>query len=132
MDRHFTPISEEDQHGSSDTTSYDDLPTVTPVVRTFTDTIQRQNAENEAPKEKILKLQATLNNTREELNETTETLVANINHQQDPAISHSMPRSIPSSPLGLTPRLPRPQDVAYQAALKDQQDNKTLETAEEL
>jgi hypothetical protein len=65
MDRPLTPISEDDQHGSSDTTSYEDLPTVTPVVRTFTDTIQRQNAENEALKKKILKLQATLNNTRE-------------------------------------------------------------------
>jgi hypothetical protein len=102
MDRHLTPISEDDQHGSLDTTSYDDLPTVTPVVRTFTftDTIQRQNAENEALKKKILKLQATLNNAREELNETTEALVAsaNVNRQQDPAVSHSMPRSIPSAP----------------------------------
>jgi hypothetical protein len=43
-----------------------------------------------------------------------------------------MPRSIPSSPLGLTPRVPQPQDVAYQAALKDQQDNNAKETAEEL
>jgi molecular chaperone GrpE (heat shock protein) len=71
MDRSLTPIREDDQLGSSDTTPYEDLPTVTPVVRTFTDTIQRQNAENEALKKKILKLQATLNNTREELNETT-------------------------------------------------------------
>jgi hypothetical protein len=39
---------------------------------------------------------------------------------------------MPSSPLGLTPRVPRPQDVAYQAALKDQQDNNAKQTAEEL
>jgi hypothetical protein len=60
MDRPLAPISEDDQHGSSETTSYEDLPTVTPVVRTFTNTIlvQRQNAENEALKKKILKLQA--------------------------------------------------------------------------
>ena len=132
MDRPLTPISEDDQHGSSDTTPYEDLPTVTPVVRTFTDTIQRQNAENEALKKKILKLQATLNNTREELNETTEALVANVNRQHDPTVSHSRPMSMPASPLGLTPRVPRPQDVAYPAALKDQQENKALETADEL
>ena len=53
MDRSLTPIREDDQLGSSDTTPYEDLPTVTPVVRTFTDTIQRQNAENEALKKKI-------------------------------------------------------------------------------
>jgi hypothetical protein len=132
MDRPLTPISEDEQHGSSDTTSYEDLPTVTPVVRTFTDTIQRQNAENEALKKKILKLQATLNNTREELHETTEALVANTTRQHDPPVSHSRSMALPSSPLGLTPRVPRPQDVAYQEALKDQQDNKALETAEEL
>jgi hypothetical protein len=57
MDRPLTPITEDDHHGSSDTTPYAELPTVTPVVRTFTDTIQRQNAENEALKKKILKLQ---------------------------------------------------------------------------
>jgi hypothetical protein len=82
----------------------------------YLSTVPRQNAENEALKKKILKLQATLNNTREELNETTEALVANVNRQHDPTVSHSRPMSMPASPLGLTPRVPRPQDVAYQAA----------------
>jgi hypothetical protein len=131
MDRPLTPIREDDQHGSSETTPYDDLPTVTPVVRTFTDTIQRQNSENEALKRKILKLKATLNNTRDELTETTEALVANVNSQHDSTASRPRPMSMSASPLGLTPRVPRPQDVAYQAALKDQKDNKASETAEE-
>ncbi len=33
--------------------------------------------------------------------------------------------AIPSSPLGLTPRVARPQDVAYQAALKQRQAEQT-------
>ena len=132
MDRPLTPINEDDHHGSSDTTPYEELPTVTPVVRNFTDTIQRQNAKNEALKRKILKLQATLNNTRDELNETTEALVANVNRQHDTTVSRPRPMPMPASPLGLTPRVPRPQDVAYQEALKEQQDNKALETADEL
>ena len=130
MDRSLTPISEDDHQGSSDTTSYDDLPTVTPIVRTFTDTIKKQNAENEALKKKILRLQATLNNTRDELNETTEALVANVNTPHDPT-ARVRPLSMPASPLGLTPRVPRPQDVAYQAALQDHKEHKALETAEE-
>ena len=130
MDRSLTPIREDDPHGSSEATSYEDLPTVTPIVRTFTDTIQKQNAENEALKKKILRLQATLNNTRDELNETTEALVANVNTPHDPT-ARFRPLSIPASPLGLTPRVPRPQDVAYQAALQDHKEHKALETAEE-
>jgi hypothetical protein len=38
---------------------------------------------------------------------------------------------VPSNPLGLTPRLPRPQDVAYQASLKGQEAHIARETVEE-
>ncbi len=39
--------------------------------------------------------------------------------------------SVPSSPLGLTHRLPRSQDVAYQAALKGKHDTTARQTVEE-
>jgi hypothetical protein len=38
---------------------------------------------------------------------------------------------VPSSPLGLTSRLPRPQDDAYQAVLKGQHDTTARQTVEE-
>ena len=118
----LSPVSEEDQYTSSSiATSSEDLPTVTPITRTFTATIEKQNEENEKLRKKIAKLQATLRATRDDLNETAEVLAANVSRTHRPSTPPlSMP--VPSSPLGLTPRLPRPQDVAYQAALKGQQD----------
>jgi hypothetical protein len=126
----LSPVSEEDQYTSSSiATSSEDLPTVTPITRTFTATIEKQNEENEKLRKKIAKLQATLRATRDDLNETAEVLAANVSRTHRPSTPPlSMP--VPSSPLGLTPRLPRPQDVAYQAALKGQQDT-TQKTVEE-
>jgi ABC-type transporter Mla subunit MlaD len=122
MHRSLSPVSEDDQHtSSSSATSSEDLPTVTPITRTFTATIERQNDENEKLRKKIAKLKATLQATRDELNDTAEVLAANVSSTHRPSTPPlSMP--VPSSPLGLTPRLPRPQDVAYQAALKGQKD----------
>jgi hypothetical protein len=54
MHRSLSPVSEEDQHTSSSiATSSEDLPTVTPITRTFTATIERQNDENEKLRKKI-------------------------------------------------------------------------------
>ena len=127
----LSPVSEEDQYiSSSIATSSEDLPTVTPITRTFAATIEKQNEENEKLRKKIAKLQATLRATRDDLNETAEVLAANVSRTHRPSTPPlSMP--VPSSPLGLTPRLPRPQDVAYQAALKGQQDTTAQKTVEE-
>ena len=131
MHRSLSPVSEDDQHTSSSlATSSEDLPTVTPITRTFTATIERQNDENEKLRKKIAKLKATLQATRDELNDTAEVLAANVSSTHRPTTPPlSLP--VPSSPLGLTPRLPRPQDVAYQAALKGQQDTTAQKTVEE-
>ncbi len=130
MHRSLSPVNEDDQHTSSSTAiSSEDLPTVTPITRTFTAMIERQNDENEKLRKKIAKLKATLQATRDELNDTAEVLAANVSSTHRPSTPPlSLP--MPSSPLGLTPRLPRPQDVAYQAALKGQQDT-TQKTVEE-
>ncbi len=91
------------------------------MARTFSATIDRQNEENDKLRKKIAKLQATLKATRDDLNDTAEVLAANVSSTHRPS-TPPLPLPVPSSPLGLTPRLPRPQDVAYQAALKGQQD----------
>ncbi len=41
------------------------------------------------------------------------------NKTENTASTYTPKVAIPSSPLGLTPRVPRPQDVAYQAALHE-------------
>jgi hypothetical protein len=133
MDRPLSPVGENDHlTSSSEATLHEDLPTVTPMLRTFSSTIDRQNAENEALRKQIAKLKTKLQTTRDELHETAEVLAANVNNTHRPAQSPPSPsRPVPSSPLGLTPRIPRPQDVAYQAALKDQQDTTARQTVEE-
>jgi hypothetical protein len=79
MHRSLSPVSEDDQHSSSSSaTSSEDLLTVTPITRTFTATIERQNDENEKLRKKIAKLKATLQATRDELNDTAEVLAANV------------------------------------------------------
>ncbi len=131
MHRSLSPVSEDDQHtSSSSATSSEDLPTVTPITRTFTATIERQNDENEKLRKKIAQLQATLKATRADLHDTAKVLAANVSRAPHPS-TPPMSLPVPSSPLGLTPRLPRPQDVAYQTALKGQQTNIARETAEE-
>ncbi len=52
--------------GSSDTTEYEDLP---PKVRSFIDTVQRQNMENRMLQEKIAQLTEKLNEKEQELND---------------------------------------------------------------
>ena len=61
-------ISEETVHvqASSDTTEYEDLP---PKVRSFIDTVQRQNMENRMLREKIAQLTEELNEKEQELND---------------------------------------------------------------
>ncbi len=101
----LSQVSEEDQYTSSSiATSSEDLPTVTPITRTFTATIERQKEENEKLRKKIAKLQATLRATRDDLNETAEVLAANVSRKLTHRPSTpplSMP--VPSNPLGLTP-----------------------------
>ncbi len=131
MHRSLSPVSEEDQHtSSSSATSSEYLPTVTPITRTFTATIERQNDENEKLRKKIAQLQATLKATRDDLHDTAEVLAANVSRAHRPS-TPPLSLLVPSSPLGLTPRLPRPQDVAYHTVLKGQQTNIAKETAEE-
>jgi hypothetical protein len=131
MYRSLSPVREEDQNTSSSiATSSEDLPMVTPMTRSFSATIDKQNAENEQLRKQIAKLKATLQATRDELTDTAEVLATNVSSTHRPSTPPlSIP--VPSSPLGLTPRLPRPQDVAYQAALKGQHDTAARQTVEE-
>ena len=133
MHRNLSPIGENDHlTSSSDATSYDDLPMVTPKVRTFDDTTQRQNAENAQLRKQLLAYQEKENKLHDRVQELEELTAALVNptgrNPTDKTENNSETRTsasaftpqaaIPSSPLGLTPRVPRPQDVAYQAALK--------------
>jgi hypothetical protein len=106
---------------------------VTPKVRTFDDTTQRQNAENAQLRKQLLaykEKEDKLHDRVQELEELTAALVNstgrnptdktenNTNETRTSASAFTPQAAILSSPLGLTPRVPRPQDVAYQAALK--------------
>ena len=130
MHRSLSPIGENDHlTSSSDATSYEDLPMVSPKVRTLDDITQRQNAENAKLRKQLLAYQekeAQLSDRVQELEELTTALTSNTgrnptNKTENTASTYTPKVAIPSSPLGLTPRAPRPQDVAYQAALKKQQ-----------
>ena len=58
MHRSLSPIDENDHPtSSSEATLNDDLPTVTPMLRTFTDTTRRQNAENAKLRKQLLAYQ---------------------------------------------------------------------------
>ena len=127
MNRSLSPIGENDHlTSSSEATLHDDLPTVTPMLRTFTDTTQRQNAENAKLRKQLLAYQekeAQLSDRVQELEELTTALTSNTgrnptNKTENTASTYTPKVAIPSSPLGLIPRVPRPQDVAYQAALQ--------------
>jgi hypothetical protein len=137
MHRSLSPIGENDHlTSSSAATSYEDVPMVSPKVRTFDDTTQRQNAENAKLRKQLLAYQEKedkLNDRVQDLEELTAALVnptgrnptdktAHTTNETRSTTSAFTPHAaIPSSPLGLTPRVPRPQDVAYQAALKQSQ-----------
>ncbi len=145
MDRTLDTINEDDTDlntNSSDSTG-DNLPTVTPKQRSFADTVQNQNRDNKALREKILhdkiaQLQEELNETEQALDYNATDHYAGRNPPEKTANTNTAftPRAaIPSSPLGLTPRVPRPQDVAYQAALKQmqaEQIEKDISTVDEL
>ena len=58
MDRPLSPIGEHDHLTSSYAAPmHDDLPTVTPMLRTFEETTQRQNAENAKLRKQLLAYQ---------------------------------------------------------------------------
>jgi hypothetical protein len=137
MNRSLSPIGEHDHlTSSSEATLHNDLPTVTPMLRTFTETTQRQNAENAKLRKQLLAYQdkeAHLTDRIQELEELTAALVsttgrnptdktANTANDTRTSVPAFTPHAaIPSSLLGLTPQAPRPQDVAYQAALNQKQ-----------
>ncbi len=81
MNRPLSPIGEHDHLiSSSEATSYADLPTVTPMLRTFEDTTQRQNAENAKLRKQLLSYQqkeAQLSDRVQELEELTTALTSN-------------------------------------------------------
>ena len=122
----LSPIDENDTDPRGRSEPYEDLPLVTPKVRTLSETTQRQNAENAMLRQQLLQFKAKeeqLNARVHELEELTDTLVdtagRNPPDKTESNKSFFTPwAAIPSSPLGLTPRVPRPQDIAYQAALK--------------
>jgi hypothetical protein len=133
----LSPIDEDDKDPSGRSAQYEDLPLVTPKVRTLTDTMQRQNAKNAILRKQLMQYkdkEEQLNARVQELEELTDTLVDNAgrNPPEKTANNNSAftPRAaIPFSPMGLTPRVPRPQDIAYQATLKQQQAEQTKEAA---
>ena len=74
MDRTLDTINEDDTDlytSSSDTTG-DNLPTVTPKQRSFADTVQKQNRDNKALREKILR--EKIAQLQEELYDTEQAL----------------------------------------------------------
>ncbi len=97
-------ISEEIVHvqGSSDTTKYVDLPPETPQVRSFADTVQRQNMENRILREKIAQLTEELNEKEQELNDKDSyaDYVGRTPTQQNPV--KTVQQATPPSPHGLT------------------------------
>ena len=153
MDRSLATINEEetDLNTSSSATTGDTLPTVTPKQWSFADTIKKQNRENMALREKILR--EKIAQLQEELYDTEQALDYNDKDpyggrtpsQQKPVDPYggrtpSQQNPVPSSPAtysphGLTPRVPRPQDLAYQAALQQeaaQETDKALNQADQL
>ncbi len=124
MHRSLSPIGENDHLTSSfEARSYEDLPTVTPMLRTFEETTQRQNAENAKLRKQFLAYQekeAQLSDRVQELEELTTALTSNTgrnstNKTENTASTYTPKVAIPSSPLGLTPRVPRPQDDRWGA-----------------
>jgi hypothetical protein len=137
MHRSLDTISEDDEQvrtGSTDTTAteYFDLPEVAPKTRSFDPaTIRRQNEAKLALREKL-----DLQQTHEQAIDETESFRRNVG--QTPTKQRSVP-SLPHdtrlTPHGLNPRIPRPQDVAYQEALgneKGKENNQAIENQKHL
>ncbi len=108
----LSPIDENDKDPRGRSEPYEDLPLVTPKVRTLSETTQRQNAENAMLRQQLLQLkekEEQLHARVQELEELTDTLVdtAGRNPPDKTAstnIAFTPRAAIPSSPLGLTPR----------------------------
>ena len=103
-------ISEEIVHvqGSSDTTKYVDLPPETPKVRSFADTVQRQNMENRMLREEIApRLIMELNEPQQKLNDKDSygDYVGRTPTQQNPVKMVQLIMT-PSSPHGRSSRIP--------------------------
>ena len=106
----LSPIDEDNTDPSGRSAQYEDLPLVTPKVRTLTDTTQRQNTENAILRKQLMQYknkEEQLNARVQELEELTETLVdaARRNPPDKTAntkIAFTPRAAIPSSPLGLT------------------------------
>ena len=139
MNRSLESISEDDERTSStDPTEYSDLPEVTPTTRSFDPaTIRRQNQANQMLREK-LELEKQIKRLQERLKETEQARAESASTTRASApTTRPAPTYLPdtpASPHGLTPRVPRPQDVAYQEALKlgkDQDNEKTIEEMEQ-
>ena len=118
----LSPIDEDDKDPRGRSEPYEDLPLVTPKVRTLSETTQRQNAENAILRQRLLRFkekEEQLHARVQELEALTDTLVdtAGRNPPDKTAsanIAFTPRAAIPSIPLGLTLRVPRPQDVALQ------------------
>jgi hypothetical protein len=138
MNRSLDTVSEDDERTSStDPTEYSDLPEVTPTTRSFgPETIRRKNQANQMLREK-LELEKQIKRLQERLNETEQAQAESVSTTRA-SDSNTRPAptyqpDTPASPHGLTPRVPHPQDVAYQDALKrgkDQDNEKTIEEME--
>jgi hypothetical protein len=90
---------------------------------------------NKTLREKIARLIEELNKAEQELNDKDSygDYVGRTPTQQNPVKTVQL--MIPSNPLDLTPRIPRPQDVAYQEALKKakaKEKNQTLHDVDQL
>ncbi len=122
MDRNLDTIHEHEPvpiTSSSDTTG-DDLPTVTPKQRSFADTVNKQNRENKALREQILR--DKIKQLEQQLYATEQALDYNANDpngrrtpsQQNPVLSMLVPPFSPrthsqgsSTPRRRVPRSPK-------------------------
>jgi cell division septum initiation protein DivIVA len=140
MHRSLDTISEDDETvrtSSTEPTEYTDLPEVTPTARTFdADTIRRQNQANQALKEKI-ELEQQIAHLQKQLRDKDKTSAATASNRREAERTPqrpvpTFPPDPPFSPHGLTPRVPRPQDVAYQEALKREKHQEVDQTIDEM
>ena len=141
MHRSLDTISEDDETvrtSSTEPTEYTDLPEkVTPTARSFdADTIRRKNQANQALKEKI-ELEQEIVRLQKQLRAKEKTSAAPDYTRREAERTPQRPTptfpvDTPFSPHGLTPRVPRPQDVAYQEALKRDKRQEVDQTIDEM
>jgi hypothetical protein len=76
MERHYlSPINEDDNDPRGRSEQYENLPTVTHKVRTFTDTMQQQNAENAMLRKQMLEFKNKEDKLHERVQELEELTV---------------------------------------------------------